>query len=106
MIAQSLGNPFDLDELMHVAIKYNLWVVDDDCYSLWATYKGKKTGTFGGISTRSFYPAHHNSMGEGGAVLINNPILVKIVESFRDWGRDFIVNRVKMIHVAAVLVNS
>jgi CDP-6-deoxy-D-xylo-4-hexulose-3-dehydrase len=88
MIAHSLGNPFDLDEVMRVAKKYNLWVVEDDCDSLGATYRGKKTGTFGDISTFSFYPAHHITMGEGGAVLINNPQLAKIAESFRDWGRD------------------
>lgn len=88
MIAHSLGNPFDLDEVMRVAKKYNLWVVEDDCDSLGATYKGKKTGTFGDISTFSFYPAHHITMGEGGAVLINNSVLAKLAESFRDWGRD------------------
>jgi CDP-6-deoxy-D-xylo-4-hexulose-3-dehydrase len=88
MIAHSLGNPFDLDEVMRVAKKYNLWVIEDDCDSLGATFRGQKTGTFGDISTFSFYPAHHITMGEGGAVLINNPELVKIAESFRDWGRD------------------
>jgi CDP-6-deoxy-D-xylo-4-hexulose-3-dehydrase len=88
MVAHSLGNPFDLDEVMRVAKKYNLWVVEDDCDSLGATYRGKKTGTFGDISTFSFYPAHHITMGEGGAVLINNPELAKVAESFRDWGRD------------------
>ena len=88
MLAHSLGNPFNLDEVMRVAKKYNLWVVEDDCDSLGATYRGKKTGTFGDISTFSFYPAHHITMGEGGAVLINNPQLAKIAESFRDWGRD------------------
>jgi len=88
MIAHSLGNPFDLDEVMRVAKKYNLWVIEDDCDSLGATYNGQKTGTFGDISTFSFYPAHHITMGEGGAVLINNPTLAKIAESFRDWGRD------------------
>lgn len=88
MIAHSLGNPFDLDEVMRVAKKYNLWVIEDDCDSLGATYKGQKTGTFGDISTFSFYPAHHITMGEGGAVVINNPLLAKIAESFRDWGRD------------------
>ncbi|MDR3696339.1 lipopolysaccharide biosynthesis protein RfbH [Mucilaginibacter sp.] len=88
MLAHSLGNPFNLDEVMRVAKKYNLWVVEDDCDSLGATYNGKKTGTFGDISTFSFYPAHHITMGEGGAVLINNPQLAKIAESFRDWGRD------------------
>jgi CDP-6-deoxy-D-xylo-4-hexulose-3-dehydrase len=88
MIAHSLGNPFDLDEVTRVAQKYNLWVVEDDCDSLGATYRDRKTGTFGDISTFSFYPAHHITMGEGGAVLINNPELAKIAESFRDWGRD------------------
>lgn len=88
MIAHSLGNPFDLDEVMRVARKYNLWVVEDDCDSLGATYRGQKTGTFGDVSTFSFYPAHHITMGEGGAVIINNPIISKLAESFRDWGRD------------------
>jgi len=88
MIAHTLGNPFDLDVIMAFAKKYNLWVIEDDCDSLGATYKGKKTGTFGDLATVSFYPAHHITMGEGGAVLINNPILKKIAESFRDWGRD------------------
>ncbi|MRX48653.1 lipopolysaccharide biosynthesis protein RfbH [Pedobacter puniceum] len=88
MIAHSLGNPFDLDEVMKVAKKYNLWVVEDDCDSLGATYNGQKTGTFGDLSTFSFYPAHHMTMGEGGAVVVNNPELAKIAESFRDWGRD------------------
>ncbi|WP_179415486.1 lipopolysaccharide biosynthesis protein RfbH [Mucilaginibacter sp. E4BP6] len=88
MIAHSLGNPFNLDEVMRLAKKYNLWVIEDDCDSLGATYKNKKTGTFGDISTFSFYPAHHITMGEGGAVLINNNELSKIAESFRDWGRD------------------
>jgi len=88
MIAHSLGNPFNLDEVMRVAKKYNLWVVEDDCDSLGATYRDKKTGTYGDIATFSFYPAHHITMGEGGAVLINNPELNKLAESFRDWGRD------------------
>jgi CDP-6-deoxy-D-xylo-4-hexulose-3-dehydrase len=88
MMAHSLGNPFNLDEVMRLAQKYNLWVVEDDCDSLGATYRGKKTGTFGDIATFSFYPAHHITMGEGGAIVVNNPILAKIVESFRDWGRD------------------
>jgi CDP-6-deoxy-D-xylo-4-hexulose-3-dehydrase len=88
MIAHTLGNPFNLDEVMRVAKKYNLWVVEDDCDSFGATYRDKKTGTWGDISTFSFYPAHHLTMGEGGAVVVNNPELVKIAESFRDWGRD------------------
>lgn len=88
MIAHTLGNPFNLDVVMEVAKKYNLWVIEDDCDSLGATYRGKKTGTFGDLSTLSFYPAHHITMGEGGAVLVNNAKLKKITESFRDWGRD------------------
>lgn len=88
MIAHTLGNPFNLDVVMDIAKKYNLWVIEDDCDSLGATYNGKKTGTFGDLATVSFYPAHHITMGEGGAVLINNASLKKIAESFRDWGRD------------------
>ncbi len=88
MIAHTLGNPFDLDTVMEVAKKYNLWVIEDDCDSLGATFRGRKTGTFGDLATVSFYPAHHITMGEGGAVLINNARLKMIVESFRDWGRD------------------
>ena len=88
MIAHALGNPFDLSVVMEIAKRYNLWVVEDDCDSLGATYNGKKTGTFGDLATLSFYPAHHITMGEGGAVLVNNASLKKITESFRDWGRD------------------
>jgi CDP-6-deoxy-D-xylo-4-hexulose-3-dehydrase len=88
MLAHALGNPFDLNTVMAFAKKYKLWVIEDDCDSLGATYENKKTGTFGDLSTLSFYPAHHITMGEGGAVLINNPSLKKIAESFRDWGRD------------------
>lgn len=88
MIAHTLGNPFNLKVVTEVAKKYNLWLIEDDCDSLGATYDGKKTGTFGDAATVSFYPAHHITMGEGGSVLINNPFLKKIAESFRDWGRD------------------
>ena len=88
MLAHALGNPFNLSVVMAIAKKYNLWVVEDDCDSLGATYNGKKTGTFGDLATLSFYPAHHITMGEGGAVLVNNASLKKITESFRDWGRD------------------
>ena len=88
MIAHTLGNPFNLDIVVAIAKKYNLWLIEDDCDSLGATYRDKKTGTFGDLSTLSFYPAHHITMGEGGAVLINNASLKKISESFRDWGRD------------------
>ena len=88
MLAHALGNPFNLSVVMAIAKKYNLWVVEDDCDSLGATYEGKKTGTFGDLATLSFYPAHHITMGEGGAVLVNNASLKKITESFWDWGRD------------------
>jgi CDP-6-deoxy-D-xylo-4-hexulose-3-dehydrase len=88
MLAHALGNPFNLSVVMAIAKKYKLWVVEDDCDSLGATYEGKKTGTFGDLGTLSFYPAHHITMGEGGAVLVNNASLKKITESFRDWGRD------------------
>ena len=88
MIAHTLGNPFNLKVVVEFAKKYNLWLIEDDCDSLGATYDNKKTGTFGDLATLSFYPAHHITTGEGGAVLINNPSLKKIAESFRDWGRD------------------
>ena len=88
MLAHALGNPFNLSVVMAITKKYNLWLVEDDCDSLGATYDGKKTGTFGDLATLSFYPAHHITMGEGGAVLVNNTSLKKITESFRDWGRD------------------
>jgi CDP-6-deoxy-D-xylo-4-hexulose-3-dehydrase len=87
-LAHTLGNPFNIDAVMEVARKHDLWVIEDDCDSLGATYRSKKTGTFGDLATLSFYPAHHITMGEGGSVLINNARLKKIAESFRDWGRD------------------
>ncbi len=88
MMAHALGNPFNLAEVMRIAQKYNLWLIEDDCDSLGATYNGKKTGSFGDLATVSFYPAHHITMGEGGAVLVNNRKLDPIAKSFRDWGRD------------------
>ena len=88
MIAHALGNPFNLEEVSAIAKKYNLWLIEDDCDSLGATYNGKKTGSFGDLATLSFYPAHHITMGEGGAVLINNRRLQMPALSFRDWGRD------------------
>ena len=88
MIAHTLGNPFDLGAVMEFAKKHHLWVVEDCCDALGATYKGQKVGTFGDIATLSFYPAHHITMGEGGAVLTNTPLLQTLIESFRDWGRD------------------
>lgn len=89
-IAHTLGYPFDLDNVLNLAKKYNLWVIEDSCDALGAEYKGQKTGSFGDIGTFSFYPAHHITMGEGGAVVTNNPELHKILLSFRDWGRDCI----------------
>jgi CDP-4-dehydro-6-deoxyglucose reductase, E1 len=88
MAAHALGNPFDLDAVMAVAQRHNLWVIEDNCDALGATYRGKPTGTFGDMSTVSFYPAHHMTMGEGGCVLTDHPRLKALVESFRDWGRD------------------
>jgi CDP-6-deoxy-D-xylo-4-hexulose-3-dehydrase len=88
MVAHTLGNPFDLGEVMRVAEKYNLWVIEDCCDALGATYNGQGVGTFGDIGTLSFYPAHHITMGEGGAVFTQKPMLKRVLESMRDWGRD------------------
>lgn len=88
MMAHTLGNPFNLDAVMDVAKRHNLWVIEDNCDALGATYNGKKTGSFGSMATVSFYPAHHITMGEGGAVLINDLRFKVLAESFRDWGRD------------------
>ncbi|RST30357.1 lipopolysaccharide biosynthesis protein RfbH [Sphingomonas ginkgonis] len=88
MIAHTLGNPFDLGEVMRVAQKHNLFVVEDCCDALGATYGGRHVGTFGDLGTLSFYPAHHITMGEGGAVFTDKPRLKRVTESMRDWGRD------------------
>ncbi|MCD2164711.1 lipopolysaccharide biosynthesis protein RfbH [Comamonas koreensis] len=88
MLAHTLGNPFNLAKVKAICEKYNLWLVEDCCDALGATYDGKLVGTFGDIATLSFYPAHHITMGEGGAVFTNNAQLKLIAESFRDWGRD------------------
>ncbi len=88
MLAHSLGNPFNLDVVTALCKKHNLWLVEDCCDALGATYNGQLVGTFGDIATLSFYPAHHITMGEGGAVFTNNAELKLIAESFRDWGRD------------------
>ncbi len=88
MLAHSLGNPFNLDVVTALCKKYNLWLVEDCCDALGTTYKGQMVGTFGDIATLSFYPAHHITMGEGGAVFTNSHELKQIAESFRDWGRD------------------
>lgn len=88
MMAHTLGNPFDLDLVEKLAKKHNLWVVEDSCDALGGTYRGKNLGTFGDLSTYSFYPAHHITTGEGGAVLAKKISMKPILESFRDWGRD------------------
>lgn len=88
MVAHTLGNPFDLATVMDVARRKRLWVIEDCCDAVGATWDGRPVGSFGDLATVSFYPAHHITMGEGGAVLTSDPLLKKIVESFRDWGRD------------------
>ncbi len=88
MMAHTLGNPFNLSAVMEIAEKHGLHVIEDNCDALGATYQGRKTGSFGAMSTVSFYPAHHITMGEGGAVLINDVKFKLLAESFRDWGRD------------------
>ena len=88
MLAHTLGNPFNVSIIKALCEKYNLWLVEDCCDALGSEYMGQKVGTFGDVGTLSFYPAHHITMGEGGAVFTNNVELKKIAESFRDWGRD------------------
>ncbi len=88
MMAHTLGNPFNLDLVAKLARKHNLWVVEDSCDGLGGTFKGQNLGTFGDLSTFSFYPAHHITTGEGGAVLVKKAAHKTIVESLRDWGRD------------------
>lgn len=88
VLAHTLGNPYHLDVITALCKKHNLWLIEDCCDALGSTYKGQMVGTFGDIGTLSFYPAHHITMGEGGAVFTNNPKLKRIAESFRDWGRD------------------
>jgi len=88
MLAHSLGNPFNLDVVTELCKKYNLWLVEDCCDALGSTYRGQMVGTFGDIATLSFYPAHHITMGEGGAVFTKHDELKTVAESFRDWGRD------------------
>ncbi|MGA2920734.1 MAG: lipopolysaccharide biosynthesis protein RfbH [Candidatus Sulfotelmatobacter sp.] len=87
-LAHTLGNVFDLDAVTAFTRKHNLWLIEDCCDALGSTYKGRKVGTFGDIATLSFYPAHHITTGEGGAVLTDKPALQLLIESFRDWGRD------------------
>jgi len=88
MIAHTLGNPFNATEVKKICDENELWLIEDCCDAIGSKLNGQLVGTFGDVSTVSFYPAHHITMGEGGAVLTNNPVLKKIVESLRDWGRD------------------
>ena len=88
MMAHTLGNPFNLELVLDLCKEYNLWLIEDSCDALGSTYNGKRTGSFGDLATISFYPAHHITTGEGGAVLVKSPLVKKQAESFRDWGRD------------------
>lgn len=88
MMAHTLGNPFNLELVQQLAADHHLWVIEDTCDALGGTYGGQNLGTFGDVSTLSFYPAHHITTGEGGAVLTRRPSIKKLLESFRDWGRD------------------
>src|SRR5690554_324788 len=88
MLAHTLGNPFDLGVVRALCDKYVLWLIEDCCDALGTTYDGRMVSPFGDIGTLSFYPAHHITIGEGGAVFTTRPLLKRIVESFRDWGRD------------------
>lgn len=88
MLAHTLGNPFDVDRVLRFCRKHDLWLIEDNCDALGTTYKGKFTGTFGHIATQSFYPPHHMTMGEGGALFTGDPALARLIVSFRDWGRD------------------
>jgi CDP-6-deoxy-D-xylo-4-hexulose-3-dehydrase len=88
MMAHTLGNPFDLDVVRELCKEHGLWLVEDSCDALGSTYESQRTGSFGDTATLSFYPAHHITTGEGGAVLIKSPLVKKQAESFRDWGRD------------------
>ncbi len=87
-LAHTLGNPFNLDKILEICKKYNLWLIEDNCDALGSKYNGQYTGTFGHIATFSFYPPHHITMGEGGALVTNDVQLKRLIESFRDWGRD------------------
>jgi len=87
-IPHTLGNPFNIEKISEISKKHDLWFIEDNCDALGSKFKNRYTGSFGDLSTLSFYPAHHITMGEGGAVLTNDPLLKEIVASFRDWGRD------------------
>lgn len=88
VLAHTLGNPFNVEAVLEFARRHDLFLIEDTCDAVGSTYQGRRVGSFGDLSTVSFYPAHHITMGEGGAVLSNSPLLNKIVKSFRDWGRD------------------
>ena len=88
MLAHTLGNPFNLNKIGEICKKYNLWLIEDNCDALGSRYNNQFTGTFGDVATLSFYPAHHITMGEGGAIFTNNSRIKRVSESFRDWGRD------------------
>jgi CDP-6-deoxy-D-xylo-4-hexulose-3-dehydrase len=88
MMAHTLGNPFNLDVVQKLCKEHDLWLIEDSCDALGSTYRGKRTGSFGDTATVSFYPAHHITTGEGGAVFVKSPLVKRQVESFRDWGRD------------------
>lgn len=88
MMAHTLGNPFNLDVVQEICKENNLWLIEDSCDALGSTYRGQRTGSFGDTATASFYPAHHITTGEGGAVFVKSPLVKKQIESFRDWGRD------------------
>ncbi len=88
MMAHALGNPFDLEAVQRMCAEHGLWLIEDSCDALGSTYDGKRTGSFGDVASVSFYPAHHITTGEGGAVFVKSPLVRKQVESFRDWGRD------------------
>lgn len=88
MMAHTLGNPFALDIVTKLAKQHNLWLIEDCCDALGSRYQGKLVGTFGDIATVSFYPAHHITTGEGGVIITKNPLLMRLIKSFRDWGRD------------------
>lgn len=88
ILAHTLGNPYDVGRVLEIARRHDLWVIEDNCDALDSTWRGQPTGSFGDLATSSFYPAHHITMGEGGCVLVNHGKLKRLVESFRDWGRD------------------
>jgi CDP-6-deoxy-D-xylo-4-hexulose-3-dehydrase len=88
MLAHTLGNPFDVEAVVAFAKRHDLWLIEDCCDAIGSEYKGRRVGSFGDVATASFYPAHHITMGEGGCVMTNSPLLKTLIESFRDWGRD------------------